>query len=66
MPVILADRDSELAWLSPELDAAAAKALCVPLAGHLLKATAANPLLNKVASGLAEGPELLVGLVAQS
>jgi putative SOS response-associated peptidase YedK len=57
MPVILPDRDSELAWLSPQLDAAAAKSLCVPLAPELLIATPANPALNK--SGIAEGPELL-------
>ena len=62
MPVILPDRDSELAWLSPELDAAAAaaKALCLPLPGELMIATPANPLLNKVVSGAAEGPELLI------
>jgi putative SOS response-associated peptidase YedK len=58
MPVILPDRDSELAWLSPELDAAAAKALCVPLAPELLLATPANPVLNK--AGIPEGPELLL------
>jgi putative SOS response-associated peptidase YedK len=62
MPVILPDRDSELAWLSPDLDAAGAKALCVPLAAQLLIATPANPLLNKVAGGVPEGPELLVGV----
>jgi putative SOS response-associated peptidase YedK len=59
MPVILPDRDSELAWLSPELDAAGAKALCLPLASDRLVAAAANPLLNK-AGGDAEGPELLL------
>jgi hypothetical protein len=53
-----------LAWLSPDLDAVGAKALCVPLAPQLLIATPANPLLNKVASGVAEGPELLVGAAA--
>jgi putative SOS response-associated peptidase YedK len=60
MPVILPDRESELAWLSPELDAAGAKALCVPLAPELLVATPANPLLNKAAGAEAEGPELLL------
>jgi putative SOS response-associated peptidase YedK len=59
MPVILRDRDSELAWLSPELDAAGAKALCLPLPPELLVATPANPLLNKVADDT-DGPELLV------
>jgi putative SOS response-associated peptidase YedK len=58
MPVILAGPESELAWLSPELDAAAAKALCVPLAAERMIATAANPLVNKVTAD--EGPELLV------
>lgn len=62
MPVILPDRDSELAWLSRDLDAAGAKALCVPLAAQLLVAAPANPLLNKVAGGVPEGPELLVGV----
>ncbi len=60
MPVILPDRDSELAWLSPELDAAGAKALCAPLAGELMVAAPANPLLNKVIRDAPEGPELLV------
>lgn len=57
MPVILPDRDSELAWLSPELDAPGAKALCVPLAPDLLIATPANPAVNR--AGIPEGPELL-------
>ena len=60
MPVILRDRDSELAWLSPELDGAGAKALCVPLASELLVAAPANPLLNKAGREALEGPELLV------
>ena len=64
MPVILPDHGSELAWLSPDLDAAAAKALCVPLAPQLLVATPAHPLLNKVASGVPEGPELRVAAAA--
>jgi putative SOS response-associated peptidase YedK len=59
MPVILAGPDGERAWLSPELDALAAKALCVPLAADLMAVTPANPLVNKVGSGVAEGPELL-------
>jgi putative SOS response-associated peptidase YedK len=57
MPVILAGPDAERAWLSPELDAAAAKALCVPLAGELMSVAPANPLVNK--AGGDEGPELL-------
>jgi putative SOS response-associated peptidase YedK len=59
MPVILAGPDGERAWLSPELDALAAKALCVPLAVDLMAVTPANPLVNKVGSGVPEGPELL-------
>jgi putative SOS response-associated peptidase YedK len=63
MPVILPDRESELAWLSSELDGAAAKTLCVPLASHLLTAAPANPLLNKATSDVtSEGPELLVAI----
>jgi len=58
MPVILADRESEAAWLSPELDATAAKALCVPLAADRMVAAPANPRVNK--AGIEEGPELLV------
>jgi putative SOS response-associated peptidase YedK len=62
MPVILTDRASELAWLSADLDAAAAKALCVPLPADRLAVAPANPLLNK--AGVPEGPELLVPAVA--
>ena len=58
MPVILGDRESELAWLSPELDGVAAKALCVPLPAERMVVTAANPLVNK--AGGVEGPELLL------
>jgi putative SOS response-associated peptidase YedK len=60
MPVILPDRDSELAWLSPELDGAGAKALCLPLASDRLVAAPASPLLNKASGDALEGPELLV------
>jgi putative SOS response-associated peptidase YedK len=60
MPVILPDHESELAWLSPDVDAAGAKALCVPLAAELMTATAANPLLNRTVRDAPEGPELLV------
>lgn len=58
MPVILAGPEAEAAWLSPELDAAAAKALCLPLPAERIVAAPANPLLNK--AGGDEGPELLV------
>ena len=58
MPVILPDRDSELAWLSPELDGAAAKRMCAPLGAERMAVAAANPLVNRV--GGEEGPELLL------
>jgi putative SOS response-associated peptidase YedK len=60
MPVILAGPDGERAWLSPELDAAAAKALCVPFPAELMAVSPANPLVNKAGAGIPEGPELLV------
>jgi putative SOS response-associated peptidase YedK len=58
MPVILAEPEAEQAWLSPEIDAAAAKALCVPLAAERMVGAPANPRVNK--PGVDEGPELLV------
>jgi putative SOS response-associated peptidase YedK len=64
MPVILPDRASERAWLSPELDLDGARSLCVPLPDDLLCAAAVSPLLNK--SGIPEGPELLVAPAASS
>ena len=65
MPVILAGPDAERAWLSPELDAAAAKALCVPLDAELMRVAAANPLVNKVGGDVAEGPILLAAPVPE-
>jgi putative SOS response-associated peptidase YedK len=62
MPVILPGADAEQAWLSPELDALAAKALCVPLAAERMVAAPANPLVNKV-GGVEEGPQLLLAPV---
>jgi putative SOS response-associated peptidase YedK len=59
MPVILPDRASEHAWLDPRLDAAAASALCVPLADSRIRAAPANPAVNKTGKDLPEGPELL-------
>ena len=58
MPVILPGPESELAWLSADLDALAAKALCVPLPAERMRAAPANPLVNK--AGGPDGPELLV------
>ena len=59
MSSILAGPDAETAWLSEEIDASAAKALCVPLAAELMSVTPANPLVNKVGGDVLEGPELL-------
>ncbi len=64
MPVILGGEDGERAWLSPDLDAAAAKALCVPLPAELMAVAPANPLVNKVVGGAPEGPELLLAPAA--
>jgi putative SOS response-associated peptidase YedK len=63
MPVILAGPDAEQAWLSAELDTAAAKTLLVPYAAELMLAAPANPLVNKVGD-VAEGPELLIAPAA--
>jgi putative SOS response-associated peptidase YedK len=58
MPVVLADRDAQQAWLDADLDAEQALALCGPLEQSRLSATPANPALNKPGA-VAEGPELL-------
>ena len=65
MPVILAGPDAERAWLSPELDALAAKALCVPFDVGQMRVAAANPLVNKVGGDVAEGPILLAAPVPE-
>lgn len=58
MPVILADRDAQRAWLDPALGADDVLELCKPLPPSRLSATPANPALNK--PGAAEdGPQLL-------
>ena len=57
MPVILADEESQRAWLDPALDAEQALALCGALPASRLSARAANPAVNK--TGGPEGPELL-------
>jgi putative SOS response-associated peptidase YedK len=59
MPVILADRDAQQAWLDPALDAEEALALCGALPTERLSARAANPAVNKAGDLDAEGPELL-------
>jgi putative SOS response-associated peptidase YedK len=57
MPVILPDRDSELAWLHADVDGAQALTMCAPLADDRMRVSPANPAVNK--SGGPEGPELL-------
>jgi putative SOS response-associated peptidase YedK len=63
MPAVLADGDSERVWLSEDLDAAGALALCRTLPSERLHAAPANPRVNR--SGLDdEGPDLLVAPLA--
>lgn len=57
MPVVLADREAQRAWLDPSLDVAEALSLCGPLPADRLCATPANPAVNKAG---VEAPELLV------
>jgi putative SOS response-associated peptidase YedK len=59
MPVILADRDAQRAWLDSALDAEEALALCGALPAERLSAQPANPAVNKAADA-PEGPDLLV------
>jgi putative SOS response-associated peptidase YedK len=59
MPVVLADRAAQEAWLDHRLDAEEALELCGPLAGSRLSAAPANPAVNKPGAA-DEGPELLV------
>jgi putative SOS response-associated peptidase YedK len=59
MPVILADRDAQRAWLEQDLGAEEALALCRALPERRLSATPANPALNKPDLDT-EGPQLLV------
>lgn len=58
MPVILADRAAQEAWLSSALDASEALELCGALPASRLYARPANPALNRVGEA-AEGPGLL-------
>jgi putative SOS response-associated peptidase YedK len=58
MPVLLADRAAQLAWLDHRLDAEEALALCGALPASRLSAAPANPALNKPGEA-EEGPELL-------
>lgn len=59
MPVILADRDAQDAWLDRGLGAQEALQLCGALPASRLSASPANPALNKAGEAL-EGPELLL------
>jgi putative SOS response-associated peptidase YedK len=59
MPVILADREAQLAWLDPALGAEEALELCGALPAERLSAQPANPAVNRVVD-VVEGPELLV------
>ena len=60
MPAILPSPEAEAAWLRPDLSAEDAVAMCGPLDPRRMSSAPANPALNKVGKGMAEGPELLV------
>ncbi len=63
MPVVLADPDVQRAWLSADLDGAAAVSLCTALPASRLVVAPANPRVNR--AGLDdEGPDLLVAPLA--
>ena len=63
MPAVLADRDTQAAWLSGAVDAAGAVSLCVPLPPGRTHVAPANPRVNR--SGLEdEGPDLLAAPLA--
>jgi putative SOS response-associated peptidase YedK len=66
MPVILADRDAQAAWLDSALGAEEALAVCGALATERLSAHAANPAVNKAGDRGAEGPQLLVAPASHS
>ena len=58
MPVILPGPEAEAAWLSEDVTAAEALALCRPIEAARMSAQAANPAVNKPDPD-AEGPHLL-------
>jgi putative SOS response-associated peptidase YedK len=60
MPAILPTPEAEAAWLDPRLTTEEAIAMCGPLDPARMAGAPANPALNKVGKGMAEGPELLV------
>jgi putative SOS response-associated peptidase YedK len=59
MPVILADREAQEAWLDPALGAEEALALCGPLPAERLSTRPANPAVNRPGEA-PEGPQLLL------
>jgi putative SOS response-associated peptidase YedK len=58
MPVVLADRDAQEAWLDPAVDTEEALSLCGPLPEERTSVLPANPAVNSVEAP--EGPDLLV------
>jgi putative SOS response-associated peptidase YedK len=64
MPAILPGPEAEAAWLDPRLTTEEAIAMCGPLDPARMAGAPANPALNKVGKGMAEGPELLVAPTA--
>jgi putative SOS response-associated peptidase YedK len=62
MPVILADRDLQQAWLDPSVGAEEALSLCAALPAARTSAAPANPAVNSVEAE--EGPGLLVAPTA--
>jgi putative SOS response-associated peptidase YedK len=60
MPVILADREAQQAWLDPALGAEEALELCGALPTERLSARPANPAVNRSGEPELEGPELLL------
>jgi putative SOS response-associated peptidase YedK len=65
MPAILPNAEAEAAWLRPDLSADEAIAMLGPLDPRRMEGAPANPALNKVGKGMAEGPELLVAPAAE-
>jgi putative SOS response-associated peptidase YedK len=57
MPVVLADRDAQRAWLDPSVGDEEALSLCGALPAARTSAKPANPAVNSVEAE--EGPELL-------
>lgn len=60
MPAILPNAEAEAAWLDQQLSVEDAVAMCGPIEAGRMSGQPANPALNKVGKGMAEGPELLV------